>query len=151
MGTLGRRWLARIGQDRRGVAAVEFALMAAALMVLTIGLVDYGSAMTRAVDLREAARAGAQYAVRNWTATGTVSAIAKAATKQDPNSLTVATIDFCECSDGTSVACTATCSGGAAAGHYVRVTVSQPSATFISYPEFVLPATLSASSTLRIR
>ncbi len=49
-------------RNRRGVAALEFALVAPALFLLTIGIIDVGRMMWTASSLGHAAREGARYA-----------------------------------------------------------------------------------------
>ena len=58
---LFRRWNAL--RDRRGVAAVEFAFIAPALFLLTIGIFDVGRMMWTASTLGHAAREGARFAM----------------------------------------------------------------------------------------
>lgn len=53
---------ARLWLDRRGFAAVEFALIAPALLLLTFGIIDVGRMMWTASTLDHAAREGARYA-----------------------------------------------------------------------------------------
>jgi len=48
---------------RRGVAAVEFALVASLLFMLLIGLIDYGWIFLKIQQITQAARAGARTAV----------------------------------------------------------------------------------------
>lgn len=62
---------AALWRDRRGVAAVEFALIAPALFLLTVGIIDVGRMMWMASTLDHAAREGARYA----TAHGAQSAV----------------------------------------------------------------------------
>ena len=52
----------RLWRDRRGVAALEFALIAPALFLLTVGIIDVGRMMWTASTLDHAAREGARYA-----------------------------------------------------------------------------------------
>jgi Flp pilus assembly protein TadG len=137
-------------KNNRGNAAVEFGLISAALMLLGLAGADYALAMTKAIDLREAARAGVQYAVRQWNDSAGISTVAKSATKQNPNSLTVNSSTFCQCNDGTSTTCgSGTCSDGTER-QFVTVTVSMPNQTIISYPGTVIPTTLTGAATLRI-
>ncbi len=58
-------------RDRRGVAALEFALIAPALFLLTVGIIDVGRMMWMASTLEHVAREGARYA----TAHGAQSAL----------------------------------------------------------------------------
>ena len=48
---------------RRGAAAVEFALVALPLLLLLIGLIDYGWMFLKAQQITQAARAGARTAI----------------------------------------------------------------------------------------
>jgi Flp pilus assembly protein TadG len=61
----------KLWRDRRGVAALEFALIAPALLLLTVGIIDVGRMMWMASTLDHAAREGARYA----TAHGAQSAV----------------------------------------------------------------------------
>ena len=49
-------------QKRKGLAAVEFALVALPLLLLAIGLIDYGWIFLKAQQITQAARAGARAA-----------------------------------------------------------------------------------------
>jgi hypothetical protein len=49
--------------DRRGVAAVEFAIIASFLLLLVLGLYDIGNAIHQRMLLQQALRAGGQYAI----------------------------------------------------------------------------------------
>ena len=51
----------RLRRDRHGVAALEFALIAPALALLTVGIIDVGRMMWTASTLDHAARQGARY------------------------------------------------------------------------------------------
>src|SRR5262245_26472001 len=48
---------------RRGIAAVEFALVASLLFVLVIGIIDYGFIFLKAQQITQAARSGVRAAV----------------------------------------------------------------------------------------
>jgi Flp pilus assembly protein TadG len=49
--------------DQRGVAALEFALIASALLILLLGGYDIGNAIQQRMLLQQALRAGGQYAM----------------------------------------------------------------------------------------
>jgi Flp pilus assembly protein TadG len=49
-------------RDRRGVAAVEFAIIATIMVTLMLGAYDFGNAAQEQVALQEAVRAGGAYA-----------------------------------------------------------------------------------------
>ncbi len=59
---LGMAWLRRLAVAAGGASAIEFALVAAALILpLTLGVYDFGTALYRWMEVGNAARAGAQY------------------------------------------------------------------------------------------
>ena len=125
-------------------------MMASALFLLLIGLADYGGAAWVAIQLRDAARAGAQYALRNPSSTTNIASVAKAATRLTSDSLTVTSSDFCLCDNGSSVSCTGTCESGVPS-EFVKVTVSRSYSSLITYPGISNPSTLSATATLRYK
>lgn len=57
-----RKRTAKLLRDRRGVAALEFAFIAPALFLLTVGIIDVGRMMWTASTLDHAAREGARFA-----------------------------------------------------------------------------------------
>lgn len=52
----------RLGRDRRGVSAVEFAIVAPMMVILMLGAYDLGNAAQQQIALQEAVRAGGEYA-----------------------------------------------------------------------------------------
>jgi Flp pilus assembly protein TadG len=64
---------------RRGIAAVEFALVASLLFMLLIGLIDYGFIFLKAQQITQAARAGARAAALPDATADTVNAAIDAA------------------------------------------------------------------------
>ena len=57
----------RVRCDRRGVAALEFAVVAAIMVTLMLGAYDLGNAAQRQIGLQEAVRAGGAYALNHPT------------------------------------------------------------------------------------
>lgn len=53
----------RLRRDKRGVAALETAAVAPFLLLIIVACVDFGRALSQRIELTNAARAGAQYAV----------------------------------------------------------------------------------------
>ena len=142
--------LGRVPRAEGGAAAVEFGFIAPIIFLLGLGMFDYGGATMNVIALKEAARAGVQYAVRHKTDTAGTRTVVLAATNLDSGTLTVALANFCECPNGAGTACTATCTGGVIPKELVSVTVSQPFPTLVTYPGISNPASISASATLRI-
>jgi Flp pilus assembly protein TadG len=112
------------GGDRRGATAVEFAVTLPLFLIVVSGVIDLGFALNQSSSLSNAARIGAQYAMRFPTdADGIKDAVQKAVT-YDAASLTISTELTCKCADGTPAACTDTCSG-TPPNAYVSVSVSK--------------------------
>ncbi|MGB6430150.1 MAG: TadE/TadG family type IV pilus assembly protein [Candidatus Acidiferrales bacterium] len=89
----------------RGVSTLEVTLMLPFLLLLLIGVVDFGQLFHLAIEVSNAARAGAQYGYQN-SATQADTAGMVAAAQDDASDVTtwgtnVATYG-CMCSDGTS-------------------------------------------------
>jgi hypothetical protein len=144
-------------QARDGMALVEFGLAAPILILLLVILVDLGLAFYEALQVQGAASAGAEYAslhaysdvnittaVQNSTDLGSRVKLSAGYPKQ-----------ICGCTgSGTMVeagnvppggVCTATCSGGVAAGMYAKVQAQLDYPTLITYPG--LPSTLTLVGT----
>jgi len=75
------RWRARVGDEhsQRGAVAVEFALIAPILVVLTFGVIEFSSAYHDKSAAADAARAGARVGSAKATQTDFASAAASAA------------------------------------------------------------------------
>lgn len=68
----------RLAADTRGVSAIEFAFVAAFLILpLTLGIYDFGTALYYSLQVGNAARAGAQYVnVNGYSSTYNTAALA---------------------------------------------------------------------------
>lgn len=111
--------------DERGAVAVEFAFATPILLLLLSGAIDLGLALNQSSSLTNAARAGAQYAMRFPSDSEGIAQVVAKAVNYDSSTLTISSSLTCECADGTAVACTDTC-GGTAPKSYVTVNVSMP-------------------------
>src|SRR3954453_1086869 len=96
----------RLIRSERGAALVELALSTPLLVVMIVGAVDFARAFYTAMELTNAARAGAQYAanpLHGWDPTTTQS-VAAAASPQ----IATYTVDTptrrCDCLNSTAVA-----------------------------------------------
>lgn len=135
-------WIARLARCRRGVAAVEFGLLVPILLILMLGIVNYGLVMFNKMELVSAARSGTQLALADYTDTTSIKDAVVNATSLVLDASNVTTTQFCECS-GTSITCgDSTCTNEI----YLTVTVSDDF-------ELLLVSTiltLSGSSTVRV-
>ena len=145
-----------LAADRSGNVMLEFALALPILMLLTVGLLDLGSYSLQKSAMLQGARAGAQYGILDTSDAAKVNTTAQNATGL--TGVTANTTWFCECVAGTAVACTTTCSGGAAIKRYVTVSTAKSfdsvltaaSLNFGSFGSFTPPTSLSASVTMMV-
>ena len=144
----------RIHELRRcqdGVASIELAFAATLLTILLLGMIEYASAIHQSVQLQQAARVGAEFAVKYPAdSTGIEQAVANA-TDDNSGNLTVTVTQFCECPDGTSADCTGTCAGGVAPDTFVKVALVQPASSYLPSWNPLSNLNLKAAATLRAK
>ena len=104
------------GRDRRGVAALEFALIAPALLLIVFGGAEFGLALSEYLTLNNAAVVGAQQFAFSAGVDATpyadaVSAINLAAHHLQPLTI-VTSVNGSPCTDKSSTTCGAALSGG---------------------------------------
>jgi Flp pilus assembly protein TadG len=136
-----------------GTAITELALLSPVMLVLLLGVADFGRVMYTSIILSHAARAGAQYGAQNNGTTGDTVGIRNAALSeaQDIGAITVASQRLCFCQTGGAVSCTATtCSGGYGVPRVmVQVTASTTFNTIAPFPG--VPTTLALSRQAQVR
>jgi Flp pilus assembly protein TadG len=148
-----------VGSDgEEGAALLEFTIFAPIIIVLILGVVDFGLYIYRNVQVQNAAQAGAEYAIAHgFSAASISSAVTNAACYPSGSCVFTSTITvpsgspsrFCGCPSNTGVtqiaagACTAgmLCSGGSSPGTYVNVQAQAAYST-------TLPSVLSPSPLL---
>lgn len=135
-----------------GAVAVEFVLMAPILMVMLVGLIDFGAAVSRQMQMSSAVHAGAQLAVARPPDSGDLEGIQAATRLAAPadrsGTQSVDVTRFCEELDGMVVACEAAPVAGRAT--YVRVRLTEFWRFTFPYPGFGDGITLSADQTVRV-
>lgn len=114
----------RFGRAAGGAAAVEFALLAPVLVVVLSGIVGYGLAMFDKIDLVSATRAGAQLALIDSSDTSAIENAVVGATGLGITAADVSTTEYCECLDGSTITCGATCGDGSDNRHFMTITAT---------------------------
>jgi uncharacterized membrane protein len=138
-------------RDTRGLAAVELALVLPIVLLLLGGVIDFSRFATQRTQVRAAAQAGADYALRKgWNASSVTSSIS-ASSALSVTALPAPRI-ITACLSGSQIIETAssTCATGIRPGRYV---VSSARATFsplMPWPGIILPATLEGAAFARI-
>ena len=125
---------------------VELALCMPVLLMFLFGAADLGRVFFAAIEVANAAAAGAYYGSYSTSNMTNTTGIATAASNEAPDlsNLTVASSQVCQNSSGNSVSCTTT-----GAYQYVKVTTSQTFHTLFSYP--FIPKSVSLSKTVMMR
>lgn len=143
-------------------AAVEFAVTLPLLVLIIVGIVDYGAAATLSTKLYNAARAGAQYATYHVSdRTGIISAAQNAtdaynAADASPMTVTVANpAYFCTCGDSSAstVSCDATvvpCASPSYRHTYVLVSTSKSYTPMMSFRGIGGTITLNGSAVVQV-
>lgn len=152
-GTAIRRLSCRRGEAIRGAAAVEFAFIAPILVLMVVGVADFGMGIFRKMQVQNAAQAGAQYAMLHGFSSSISTAVTAASTFSGI-SATPAPTQFCGCptsSGVTTVACSSTCSDGSISGFYVTVSSQGSYQTMLPYPVIPNSFNFSAQSTVRVQ
>jgi Flp pilus assembly protein TadG len=138
----------------RGLAAVEFAVIAPVLALVMICTVDIGLGFYRKMQVQNAAQAGAEYAATHgFSATAIASAMASA-TGYSSVQASPQPYQYCGCASTSGVAtatCGTNCAGGAQAGTYVAVSAQAVYTTLLPYPLLPDTYTFTAQSTVRIQ
>lgn len=152
------RMLYDLRRSERGNVMIEFALALPVLSLMLVGMIDLGRYALQQSSMLEGARQGAQYGIYAYqsSASGDSSGINTTAQNATGRSgVTASNTTFCECVNGTSVACTTTCSSGQTLKKYLTVTASKPfssvltngSVSFGAFGNFTAPTSTSATIT----
>jgi Flp pilus assembly protein TadG len=92
-------------RDGKGLAAVEFALIAPMLAFVVVSLADATNFAAGFSAMQRAERAGVQYFMNGGTNTSTAQAIVTNTWSNPPSGYTVTTAKVCTCSNGLVVTC----------------------------------------------
>jgi Flp pilus assembly protein TadG len=136
-------------RSRRGIATVEFALIVPVLLVMLLGLIDFGMAMYEKMELTSAVRAGAHVAIADAYENDTTAIQAAVNNSTNISGISVAT--SCACGDSTSIACDAasTCADDT---YYITVTATKDFVPlFLAFPGISNPITLTSTVTMRYK
>ena len=140
-----------LGADQRGVAAVEFALVAPVLLLLVAGLIDGSRLIVQTMQVKAAAQAGADYARKNgWNAAGISNAVTSATSITV--SATPAPAQATACVSGMTIAAAGggTCAAGGAPGAFITVSAQAPFAPIMPWPGLSQPTTVAAQAVVRL-
>ena len=149
----------RQGGGRRerspGQAIVEMAIVLPVLLLLFVGVVDFGRVYYTTMTVAHAARAGAQYGAQNNATSSDTAGIMQAglAAAGDVPGVTVGARQFCQCESGATVDCIldpTTCPEGVPQV-YVEVTADKVFTTILNYPGIPSTSDVTRRVTLRVQ
>jgi Flp pilus assembly protein TadG len=134
-------------------AVIEFAVIIPVLVLLAIGVVDFGRAFFTGIAVASAARAGAQYGAQDVIATSADTAGMRVAAENDAHdigTITVSTNRVCKCTNGASIACNGSCGGSYDKPEvFVTVKVTKAYSMILRYPGIPSTLTFRDSATFR--
>lgn len=123
------------------------------LVLIAIGVMDYGRVYYTSVTVANAARAGAEYGAYGMAGSSTDDANIQNFAKiegAEAGTLTVTSSHVCRCSPtGSTVSCTNSCGGYGAPQVYVTATATKSVSLILKYPGLPASVTISRSATFR--
>ena len=152
--SLVRGFARNAGEGIAGAAALEFAIIGPTLVLFAVCSADLGLGIYRGMQVRTAARAGAQYAMAHGFVAGSISNAILSATSNPGISASPAPSRFCGCPTGTGISaapCNSACPGGTTAGTYVTASAQATYRTLLPYPLLPDSFALTAQETVRIQ
>jgi Flp pilus assembly protein TadG len=140
-------------RNTRGGAGIEFAVIGPAIVILLIGVTDFGLGFYRRMQAQTAAQRGAMYAtVNNYDSVGISSTITST---RGSVVATPAPSAFWACPTTTGLTAStqgAICPGSTVqAGQYVSASAQTTYTTIFRYPGLTSPMTFSATQVVRIQ
>lgn len=113
---------------KRGVAATEFAISAGMLLLIMMGIYDYGNAAWHNLQVRNAVRAGSAWAAYHGFDAAKIGTVITTASNYPAIAATPAPAQVCGCPNATTgiveSACGGNCPDGSTKGKYVKVSAT---------------------------
>src|SRR5260221_8477267 len=140
-------------RSRSGSAIIEFAIAIPILVLLAIGVAEFGRLYRTSIVLSNAVKAGAQYGAQDAAHANDATGIALAArTDASPVPLdSVQSARFCLCPDGTAPACNSSCPGYGPPEVFVRVRARRTQSFILRYPGLPSSITVIDTAVMRIK
>lgn len=130
-----KRFWRRLGRAEGGLGAIEFGFIAPVLLMMLLGIVDFGMAFWEQMQITNAADAGAHWGATNAYSATSIQTVARSATNLSGLSASASNPCGCPTSTGVSIySCSATCPDGSAPQSYVVVNTKMCYSTFFTWP-----------------
>ncbi|HTU51109.1 MAG TPA: TadE/TadG family type IV pilus assembly protein [Acidobacteriaceae bacterium] len=155
----GRRRVTPGSLEKRGElgqALVELALVFPIFILLLVGAAEFGRLAYAAIEVSNAARAGASYGSQSHITASDFANIQLAATQDALNvaGVTATAADSCTCSTGGTITCSTaltSCPSPARIIEYVQVNTSGTIDPLFHYPGLPTTFTLTGQSIMRVQ
>jgi len=145
-----RSWTRRLRAQDSGAAALELAVVLPVLILLAIGVVEFGRAYFTGIKVANAAMAGAHFGAQSSGSADPDFIRQVARDDAGDQSLAVNSNGTCRCPDSeTVVACSSVCTGYGNPQFFIEVTVSTSFSLLFGYPG--LPSTIAVTRTATMR
>lgn len=140
--------------NRRGGALLEIAVAMPMLILIAIGVIDYGRVYYTSVTVANAARAGAEWGSTTYYAYAFDNAGQQGFAQLDGANAALDSVrasTACRCPDGSSVGCSTACAGYGDARVFVTVRAYKKVNLFLKYPGIPTSINVSRSATFRAK
>jgi Flp pilus assembly protein TadG len=143
------------GTRQRGQALVELAFILPLLVLLMVGAIELGRFCYAAIEVSNAAGAGARDGAQNYVTAYDFPGMQRAAVNDGPNvsGLTAATPPpqrICYCSDGSASSCSPTACAGLRLIMFVQVNTTATVSSMFQYPGIPRSITLQGQAIMRV-
>jgi Flp pilus assembly pilin Flp len=143
----------KLARDERGVAAIEFGVVATMLTFMLVGGTDLGLAARHRSQMEGAVRSGLQKALdANASLTEVQDAALAAADLPQTPAPTATAVYECHCPDGSDISCASnsSCGSGVIKQKFVALTLEQEHRWLLGIPWLPNPSNLSITHSLRV-
>jgi Flp pilus assembly protein TadG len=142
--------------DEHGNGLVEIALVMPVLVLILVGAGEMGRLVYYAIEVSNAAHAGAAYAAQSHATASNTSNIALAAANDAANVASLATTSSisCSCSNGTAITCAnaaTTCVSPGRILEFVQVNTSATVNPMFNYPGISSNFNLTGKTTMKVQ
>jgi Flp pilus assembly protein TadG len=136
----------------QGQSTLELALLLPTLIVMLIGIAEYGRFAYAAIEVSNAAHAGVQYGAQSHITAADNSGMQAAAIADAPDItvMTATASHFCICSNGSASTCLNTDCSGNRILEYVQVNTTATVPPIFQYPIISKTLTLTGVATMRV-
>ncbi len=142
--------LSRLWAARDGLGAVEFGFIAPFLLTLLLGVIDFGMAYWRQMEIANAADAGAQWGMSNAYNIDSIRTVARSATNLATSDVNVEPSNPCGCASDSGVtvySCSGLCPDSSAPKPYIIVNARICHSTLFTWPGLVYCSTGDSNCT----